>query len=499
MATQPKPAFSEIEAIVAEIRGRVAPGKRIVFVSGNFNIMHPGHMRLLQFASQCGDFLVVGVLDHGLRGVTVPSEMRLEGVQAITWVGHAFLLRDPVDDLILALRPDVVVKGKEFADQKNVESDLVRGYGGKLLFSSGEVRFSSVDLIEREYVETDFSAIRKPAEYPVRHGFKVRSLADVFQDIAKLRVTVIGDLIIDEYINCDPLGMSQEDPTIVVTPIERKRFVGGAGIVAAHAHGIGAEVNYITIAGFDAAADYAAGVFKEQGIDAALFQDDSRPTTVKHRYRAGGKTLLRVSELRQHAVNAEIAEKILDALRAKIAMSDLIMFSDFNYGCLPQPLVEAIGALAKKHGVPMVADSQASSQMSDISRFRDMLLVTPTEREARLALHDGESGLVVVMQALQKKAAAQNVVITLGTEGMLICSRENNDWMTDRLAAMNTAPKDPAGAGDSFFTCASLALRTGRNMWESAYLGSIAAACQVSRVGNMPLTPDDLIKEINFA
>ena len=495
---QPKPPLSEVALIAAEIRGRVPSGARIVFVSGNFNIMHPGHMRLLQFASQCGDFLVVGVLDHGHRGVTVPAETRLESVQAITWVGHAFLLRDTVDDIILALKPDIVVKGREFADQNNIESDLVRGYGGKLLFSSGEVRFSSVDLIEREYVETDFYAIRKPTDYPIRHGFKIRSLTDVFEDIKRLRVMVIGDLIIDEYINCDPLGMSQEDPTIVVTPIERKRFVGGAGIVAAHAHGIGATVKYVTVTGCDVAADYATGVFKEQGIESVLFQDDSRPTTVKRRYRAGGKTLLRVSELRQHAVSAEIAEKILDAVRADIATADLIMFSDFNYGCLPQPLVEAIGNLAKKHGVPMVADSQASSQMSDISRFRDMLLVTPTEREARLALHDGESGLVVVMQALQKKAAAENVVITLGAEGMLICARDKDDWMTDRLAAMNAAPKDPAGAGDSFFTCASLALRAGRSMWESAYLGSIAAACQVSRVGNTPLTPVDLIKEINL-
>ena len=58
---------------------------------------------------------------------------------------------------------------------------------------------------------------------------------------------LVGDLIVDEYISCDPLGMSQEYPTIVVTPIDSKSFIGGAGIVAAHAAGLGAEVDFISI------------------------------------------------------------------------------------------------------------------------------------------------------------------------------------------------------------------------------------------------------------
>ena len=56
---------------------------------------------------------------------------------------------------------------------------------------------------------------------------------------------IIGDLIIDEYINCDPLGMSQEDPTLVVTPVESKKFIGGAGIVASHAASLGAKTSII--------------------------------------------------------------------------------------------------------------------------------------------------------------------------------------------------------------------------------------------------------------
>ena len=88
----------------------------------------------------------------------------------------------------------------------------------------------------------------------------------------------------------------------------------------------------------------------------------------------------------------------------------------------------------------MVADSQASSQISDISRFRGMKLITPTEREARLAMHDQNAGLAVLAEMLRKKAQADNVAITLGAEGLLIHARNSSDWITDQLPTFNSSP-----------------------------------------------------------
>ena len=117
-----------------------------------------------------------------------------------------------------------------------------------------------------------------------------------------LRVTVLGDVIVDEYIDCDPLGMSQEDPTIVVTPIQSESFVGGAAIVAAHARSLGADVRFISVFGKDATAEFSHSKLLEYGVDVQkLFEDDTRPTTLKQRFRAAGKTLLRVSHLRQQS------------------------------------------------------------------------------------------------------------------------------------------------------------------------------------------------------
>lgn len=483
---------------VDEVRSLAKPEQRVVFVSGNFNVVHPGHLRLLKFASECGDFLVVGVHPDASTGARLAAALRLEAVKAISLVDYAFVLQGPAEQFIGSLRPAVVVKGKEYESQRNAEQAVVDAYGGKLLFGSGEVRFSSLDLLQRDYFEANFSTVRKPAEFPARHGFRVADLKARLPRFASLRVLVVGDLIVDEYINCDPLGMSQEDPTIVVTPIERSRFVGGAAIVSAHARGLGATVRYLGVAGKDEAAGFARQTLDSHGVKHTILEDDSRPTTLKQRYRAAGKTLLRVSHLRQHDVRPQLAARIFEAVEAGIGDTDLVIFSDFNYGCLPQALVEQIVALANRKGVAMVADSQASSQVSDVSRFVGMMLITPTEREARLALRDSSSGLAVIAAELQRKAQARNVVITLGSEGALIYAPNGSEWLADQLPAFNTSPKDTAGAGDSFLATAALGLCAGMDMWQSAYIGSLAAACQTSRVGNVPLTQSDLIAEIDI-
>nr|WP_246088570.1 PfkB family carbohydrate kinase [Phreatobacter stygius] len=480
------------------IRLNVPNGSRVAFVSGNFNILHPGHLRLLRFASDLADVLVVGLNPDGTSGVTVPGEMRIESILALSFVQNAVLLSESPTQFISRLKPDFVVKGKEFEQLNNPEAKAVVGYGGKLIFSSGEMRFASMELLQKEYTDTVFSTIHKPPNFHARHRFEMADLHRLLGDFEKVRVTVIGDIIIDDYITCEPLGMSQEDPTIVVTPLETKTFVGGAGVVAAHARNLGAQTRFFSVFGADDAADYACAALKDMNVEVHAFRDETRPTTRKQRYRAHNKTLLRVNHLRQHAVSAEISDTMLDQLTAVLNDTDLIMFSDFNYGCLPQRFVDQVTKLARERGIPMTADSQASSQMSDISRFRGMALVTPTEREARLALHDSNSGLAFLAQDLHEKAMAESVIITLGGEGMLILGRgEDGQPLTDRLPAMNKAPKDVAGAGDSLFTAASIALCTGADIWRSAYLGGIAAACQISRVGNSPLKASDILIELD--
>ena len=329
----------------------------------------------------------------------------------------------------------------------------------------------------------------------LRHGIESERLVELLGQISQLSVCVVGDLIIDEYITCEPLGMSQEEPTIVVTPIDTTQFLGGAGIVAAHAAGLGAKVDLVTVSGVDASSHLARDKLQEAKVYAHIIEDDSRPTTLKQRFRSKGKSLLRVSHLHQNVITPKLQAKVVDICESIMPRADLLVFSDFNYGCLPQDVVNAVTHSAKVNDVMLVADSQSSSQTGDIGRFKHMDLLTPTEHEARISTRNREDGLVVLAEELRRQSEARNILLKLGEEGVLIHAADDQR-QTDRICALNQAARDVAGAGDSLLIVTALALKCGAKIWEAACLGSLAAAIQVGRVGNTPLQAKELLVEL---
>lgn len=497
--TLKKPIESELDQIICDINSKAFSCKTIVFIQGDFNILHPGHIRFINFAASCGDFLIVGVNSDEYGHSFIPENNRLASIQALDNVSYSFILREPVENFLLKLKPNIVVKGKEFSQQSNSEKAIVESYGGQLLFSSGEVKFSSINLLKKEFSEINFSSITKPEDFLYRHNFSTKELLSILDKFSSLNVVVIGDLIIDKYITCDPIGMSQEDPTIVVRPIKEDCFIGGSAIVAAHAQKMGAHVSFFTVADNDEHSKFAQQKLEEYGVTSHILLDKTRPTTVKKRYQASKKTLLRINHIRDHEISNELIQKQLELIKPALDKANLLIFSDFNYGALPQALVHTITNYCREHNVMMVADSQSSSQLGDISRYKHMTLVTPTEREARIALQDFKSGIVTLADNLMKKTDVSHVLLTLGEEGVLICnsiSENDKELRTDRLPAFNTMPRDVAGAGDSLLTCASMAFSISGDIWQSSYMGSIAAACQVSRVGNTPITYEEIKTEI---
>ena len=470
-----------------------------ILVTGRFNVLHPGHIRLLKFAKELGGKLYVGVESDKIAGESayVAEELRLESLKSNSWVDECFIFNETIENLIDRLKIDFVVKGKEHENKYNEEQKLMKNRKGKLIFSSGETLFSSIDILKKEYYETTGGPIKIPFDYLERHSINIEELQKIIANFAKIRVCVIGDFIMDEYITCQALGMSQEDPSIVVTPVHNTMFVGGAGIVAAHASGLGATVQFISIVGNDKIKKLAHEKLNSYNVYSNLFVDESRPTTLKQRFRSKGKTLLRVSHLHQGPISKELQKKIINKIENLLGNIDLLVFSDFNYGCLPQSLVEKITSLvkSKKPNIMMVADSQSSSQIGDISRFKDMNLITPTEHETRISTKNYESGLVVLSEELKRQSRAKNILLKLGEEGLLI-NRESTSFVTDKIGALNTSPKDVSGAGDSLLITSALTLSCGGTIWEAAILGSIAASIQVGRVGNTPLTNLELINNL---
>jgi rfaE bifunctional protein kinase chain/domain len=467
------------------------------FVSGNFFVLHPGHIRFLRFAAGIAERLVIGVRDtHPSSQYPTPSE-RVEALQALNLTGEIVLISEPLEVVLQHYKPDVVVKGSEYRNLYNQELDVINSWSGEIVFSSGDSNYSGSELLRLASSKDSSVHFSRPSEFIRRHHCELDRLKSLTSKFGDLRVLVLGDLIVDEYIECEPLGLSREDPTIVISPVEEARFVGGAGIVAAHAQSLGAKAEFITLTGDDEAAVFAKQRLASFGVSTVALTDPTRPTTVKRRYRCESKTMLRVNRLSQDDASLEIQRAMIETVYDRAPDLDLIIFSDFNYGALPQHVVDEIVAIGKFHGCAIVADSQSSSQTGDSSRFRGVTLLAATEYEARIALRNHVSGLSVIGTELLRAAAAQMLLLKLGGSGLVFLSEDAMPSDLDRLPALNQAPVDVAGAGDAMLVAAGLSLAAGSTLAQAAYIGSLAAAIQVSRLGNTPLASQDLSRALH--
>lgn len=471
----------------------------VALVFGNFNTLHLGHLRFLRFASEQADRLIVGLYAKGTSpGAILTDEERIEALRFVGEINEIVLVTGDRLDLIREIRPDVVVKGREFARVHNEEEALAEELGFKLIFGSGEPISTPVHALLNPPRQHDFFVDERTRAYIRRHQLERPRVQGILESFSRLNVLVLGDTIVDEYVDCDPVGLSQEDPTIVVSPKTRVSFLGGAGIVASHARGLGASVDFVSVVGSDASGKFAREAAEKAGVGTFLLEDETRPTTTKRRYRAGNKTLLRVNEYRQHDIGQRLKDAFSQHIHARLDRYDLVIFSDFNYGFLCNGFVQGVIRLAREKGIPMFADSQSSSQLGDLNKFRGMRLVTPTEHEARLTLKNTKDGLVKVSESLGQELQAENVFVTLGHDGVLIRSKlYEGFWDTDELPALNANPKDVAGAGDAMLVSSALALVAGATIWQAAFVGSVAAACQVSRVGNTALTISELLDTVD--
>lgn len=471
--------------------------KKKVLVYGDFNILHPGHIRFLRFASEQGDQLIVGLLSKSIsQGAELADDVRLDAIKSLGCVSEALLVCDSVRELICRTHPDVIVKGKEHEGKPTPEIAVIRELGIKLIFSSGSTAHSESELSYQRR-NNHLLDLKKLSDFFDRHSINKDDLQELTCGFKNLKVCVIGDLIVDEYISCEALGMSQEDPTIVVTPVESTKFLGGAGIVAAHAAALGAEVTLLSVTGKDSAGRFARERLDEYRVRYVCPEDPGRPTTVKQRFRCAGKTVFRINHLREDSVSIEIQSAILQYLLRLCHQTDLLILSDFNYGVITRDLIAAIATLKWKEGAVRVADSQASSQLGDITKFQNMTAVYATEHEARIGLRDKDSGLVVLANRLLDQTKARHVFLKLGQDGLLTLSRQSeNSTKPDLVPAVVRSPIDTAGAGDSLLVASSLAITAGGSTWQAAAIGAIAAGIQVSRLGNTPITQTEILNNI---
>ena len=483
--------------------------KKVVLALGHFNVIHPGHLRFLNFARAQGDYLVIAVLgDNKLDEMNsrhfFKQEERAQGVASIEIV-DAIILLDTASfkELTDTIKPEIYVKGREFEDRLDLirdEIDFVKSNGGKVLFHSGEVQYASTEIFDHKFTDILQEKADQLKDACRRREINLTHVKKQLEEFSNLNMLVIGDSIVDQFVACDALGMSSEAPVLAIRELEEKQFIGGAAIIACHLKALSANSHFISITGRDEPGRFLKKQLTNAGVENVLLTDPGRPTSFKIRYMVNNQKLLRVSRLQEHSVNKDLEGKIIKALREMMPKMDGVIVADFVYGVITETILAEIIRLAKKHNVRLFGDLQCSSQVGNVGKFVDFDLITPTEKEARIALQDNENGLEKVGRKLMEKTNCNNLLITLAENGMVAYQKEKeqDDFVSSQFfPALVTNPVDVAGAGDSLLSGVALSLCAKNDLMQASIIGSCLAAITVNRIGNTPVTLKELENYLN--
>ncbi len=510
MAADLQGKIVNIEGLLHGLDRSRAAGKTIVQCHGCFDIVHPGHIRYLEFARQQGDVLVVTItgdsdVGKGADRPYIPQELRAENLAALMFVDFVCVTAQPTASEVLGqVKPDVYVKGREYENSTDpaflTEKRVVETHGGRMIFSSGETVFSSTKLIERLPQSADFDA-HKLALFCTRHEIANDPLTTMVERFRGMRVLIVGDIVLDRYVTCDAYGVASEAPVLSLIERDQRRFVGGAAIVARHVQALGAQAFLLSSAAGDADADttMVRALLDREGVEAHLME--SRPNLVeKTRFLADDTKVLKVDRAHCCPLDSISERHAAQVLEQQSRLADAVIFCDFGYGTITGSLLARVLPSLRQNVRTLTAD--VSSGCANLLHFNHADLLCPTEREVRAMLNDYESGLSAVAWQLLEQTSARHLFVTLEKRGMVVFERQSQDrqsfeWSgrlkSDQLPSFADRIMDRLGCGDALLAAATLALASGASVHQAAYAGNAAAAIEIATVGNLPVSSGALL------
>jgi rfaE bifunctional protein nucleotidyltransferase chain/domain len=488
-------------------------GRRLVQCHGCFDIVHPGHIRHLRQARGLGDLLLVSItgdplIRKGEGRPLIPEELRAENLAALDCVDLVYIDSNPTAlELLRAVKPDIYVKGKEYEFNNDprfgLERDAVEQAGGRVVFSSGDVVFSSTALIAALEQSADpyhqrlvqlsrEETLQGPALYSVISAFKGR------------RVVIVGESILDTYILCDRPEVASESPVMTLRPLEARHYDGGAAIVARHAATLGAKPILVTALPDSPQASALVARLNADGIEVRALPVTT-PLPEKQRFLVGAQKMMKLDLVEPLVLDASQHDRLrgmaIDAAR-DAGGCDAFIVTDFGLGMFTPRSLPLLCRDARPFARVMSGD--VSGKRSSLRSLRFMDLLCPSEQELRDAMRLHGEGLPLVAWRLLEETESTNTLVTLGADGLIAFSRlrdqpaptDDGEWKprlhSEHIPALCPIALDPLGCGDSLLTVATLSLASGAGLTGAGFLGACAAAVQVQRLGNIPVAPSDL-------
>ncbi|OKL39436.1 bifunctional heptose 7-phosphate kinase/heptose 1-phosphate adenyltransferase [Pontibacter flavimaris] len=319
------------------------------------------------------------------------------------------------------------------------------------------------------------------------------SLEDIFEAFDRLKVLVVGDVMIDSYLWGKTSRISPEAPVPIVNVVKREKRLGGAANVALNVQAMGALPLLCSVIGDDKdGADYLR-LMEEKGLPTeGIVQSPERVTTIKHRIIAGGQQLLRVdAEIEHNLIDYEerhLEERFLQLL----GQADVVIFEDYDKGVFSEQNIRRFLELANQHGVPSVIDPKKKNFLSYVG----CTLFKPNLKELKEGLKaefadENLPAFEDAVEELQQRLQVKQVLVTLSERGVFVADGAEKTY----IGAHRRSISDVSGAGDTVISIAALCMALKTSLPFMAGLSNLGGGLVCEQVGVVPVDRQRLFEE----
>ena len=481
-----------LEELSVVLRDERCQGKKIVHCHGVFDLLHVGHIRHLEEAKALGDVLVVTVtpdcyVNKGPHRPAFQQDLRVEGIAALDAVDYVAVNRwETAENAIKILKPDVYVKGPDYEKGRPDltgglarEEAAVESVGGRLE-TTNDVQFSSTSLLNR-YVPL-FPADLNGWLAKFRERYSAANIVEYLDRLCSLRVVVIGEAIIDEYVYCNALGKSSKEPILAMQFDSKEKHLGGSLAIANHLAGFCDQVELVSYLGTIQPHEQFIRENLKPNITPNFVYKSGSSTIVKRRFieQYQFSKLFEVYEMNDTPLIEREEAQLCDVLKEKLANCDVAIVADFGHGLLSSSVIHLVGERAPFLAINTQINA-ANLGFHTVSKYQKADYISIQEKEIRVDRRDARGNLKPMVEALSKDLNCPSVMVTQGNKGTLLYQQEEGFVESPSLA---TNVVDRIGAGDALYALTAPCVAVGIPSDVVGLIGNLAGAQAVMTVGN---------------
>lgn len=487
-----KHKIKALDDVASSLKPLAVEQKKVVHCHGVFDLLHIGHIRHLEQAKQFGDLLIVTLTpDHHVnKGPNRPAfaeQLRAEAVAALDCVDYVAINKWPTAvETIRLLKPDVYVKGLEYKDSNNditgkikEETEAIRSVNGKIQFTE-DITFSSSRLINQLLPTFDDETNRYLEGF--RKKFTQDEVLEYLRGLRKLKVGVIGETIIDEYVYCNSLGKSGKESMLVMKYLSRERYPGGVLALANHMAGF---CDSITLLSYLGSENTEKGFVKRNlkaNIDPVFIEKSESPTIVKKRFLDSYSLskLFGVYEINDEQLNSEEEKSLCKEIKKRLSDCDVVIIADYDHGLITPKVADLLENTSSYLAINTQINA-ANIGFHAISKYNHADYVCVQEGELRLDRRSKRGDLEDLILDLADRLDCPSIMVTRGSNGSLLYHQDSS---FDYCPAFALNVVDRVGAGDAVLALTSLMAATGVPAAIINFVGNIVGANAVTIIGN---------------